>query len=265
MSFFQNYGTKRRLAHLTDTWNRLRGYLDADPSGAAPGSEDAFLDLKKEIGQGLTVLFSDFGSAALNREAEQSAGRIRNLLNGIPTLASLKAAQAKDPEGLHKAWHGVFLVLSELSGAKLPKAAKPATGRSPIMTGSRMPYSGSPSMFRRRWHLLGWVGPLFGVVFKLVAFVAILSIAFFFAEKSGLFGGVTDTTGGTGTTPATTNPVLKAVGQTWQSTQNWARTTFPTFYGTIHEYYTANPDTGVIILVAMGGLFLGYLLFIRIR
>ncbi len=268
MSFLQNYGTKRRLAHMTDTWNRLRGYLDADPSGVALGSEDAFLALKKDIGQGLTVLFSDFGSAALNREAEQAAGRIRNLLNGIPTLASLRAAQAKDPEGLHKAWHGVFLVLSELSGAKLPKAAKPATGRSPIMTGARMPYSGTPSMFRRRWNLFGWVGALFGVVFKLAAFVAILAIALFFAEKSGLFGGVTDTTGTTGltgTTPATSNPVLKAVGQTWQSAQNWARTTFPTFYGTIHEYYKAHPDTGVIILVAMGGLFLGYLLFIRIR
>jgi hypothetical protein len=64
---------------------------------------------------------------------------------------------------------------------------------------------------------------------------------------------------------ATTNPVLKAIGQGWQSAQNWARTTFPTFYSTLHEYYKANPDTGVIILVAVGGLFLGYLLFIRIR
>jgi hypothetical protein len=269
MSFFQNYGTKRRLAHLTDTWNRLRGYLEADPSGASPGSEDAFLELKKDIGQGLTVLFTDFGSPSLNREAEQAAGRIRNFLNGIPTLASLRASQAKDPEGLHKAWHGVFLVLSELSGAKLPKATKPVVARSPIMTGSRMPYSGSPS-YRRHFRVFGWVGPLIGVIFKVAAFVAILSIALFFAEKSGFFGGPAQTgqTGAAGTTggvTATTNPVLKAIGQGWQSAQNWARTTFPTFYSTLHEYYKANPDTGVIILVAVGGLFLGYLLFIRIR
>ena len=264
MSFFQNYGTKRRLAHLTDTWNRLRGYLDADPSGAALGSEDAFLALKRDIGQALTVLFSDFGAAALNREAEQAAGRIRNLLNAVPSLSSLKSAQAKDPEGLHKAWHGVFLVLSELSGARLPKGAKPAAARSAIMTGARMPYSGAPSMFRRRWHLLGWVGPLFGVIFKLAAFVAILSIALFFAEKAGLFGNV-EPTAGAKTTTTTTNPVLASIGRTWQHAQNWAAVTFPSLYGTLHEYYKVHPDTGVIILVAVGGIFLGYLLFIRIR
>lgn len=261
MSFLQNYGTKRRLAHLTDTWNRFRSHLDADLSGsAAHMSEEEFLNLKKEIGQALTVLFSDFGSPALNREAEQTAGRIRNFLNSVPTLASLKTALQKDNEGVQKSWHGVWLVLNELTGAKLPKAPKPA--RSPIMTGARMPYSGAPSMFRRRFRLFGWVGPLFGLVFKVVALIAILSIALFFAEKSGFFGGIEPTTGAT--TPAK-HQILAWIGQQWQGAQAWVRTTFPTLYNTLHDYYVANPDTGVIILVAVGGIFLGYLLFIRIR
>jgi hypothetical protein len=263
MSFLQNYGTKRRLAHLTETWNRLRGLLDSDIAGsAAQVSEEEFLDLKKDIGQALTVLFSDFGASALNREAEQAAGRIRNFLNSIPTLSSLRTALQKDPEGVQKAWHSVFLVLNELSGAKLPKTTKPVPQRSAIMTGAKMPYSGAPSMFRRRFTLFGWVGPFLALIFKLVALVAILSIALFFVEKAGFFGGTEPNTGAT--MPAK-NQVFAWIGQQWQAAQSWAKTTFPGFYTTVSEYYKANPDTGVIILVAVGGIFLGYLLFIRIR
>ena len=77
---FENMMTKRRLAKLSEAWDRLRGYMDADPSRALPGSEEDFLTLKKEIGQALNVLHSDFGSGAMNREAESAdIARVRGV------------------------------------------------------------------------------------------------------------------------------------------------------------------------------------------
>jgi hypothetical protein len=260
MSFLDSYGTKRRLGQLAAAWERLRPYVEAEPAGAElDAPEEEFLNLKRDIGQALAVLQEDFGSSNMNREAEQGAAKIRALLTNVPTLASLKAQLSRDSEGVQRAWHAVFLTLSELQGAKPPK---PVKTKSAILIGgmTRMPMSGDPRLLRRRWHLVRGIGQIVTLATKTVAFVAVLAIALFFAERAGLFGR-TDAASGQRAAPA--NAIAAAAGQAWQSAQDWARATFPDVYGTMKGYYARDPGTGVIILVMLAGIFVGYLLFVR--
>ncbi len=259
MSLLENYGTKKRLGNLADAWERLRPLVGHDSGGPEPEfSEEEFLNLKKEIGLALPILQEDFGSSNLNREAEQTAARIRTLLNNIPSLAGLKAALARDPDGLQRAWHSVFLALSELRGAKPPKKQK-APGH--MAMGMGMPMSGEPRYMRRGWRIGRPIRQFFIFVFKLIAFVGVLAVALFFAERAGLFGQVNATTG---LKAPTANVIMAKVGATWQKTQDWAARTYPDVYNTLKSYYARDPGTGVVIIAMVALVFVGYLLFIRI-
>lgn len=261
MTFLESYGTKRRLGQLAHAWERLRPFIEAEPSGAElEVSEEAFLALKKEIGQALAVLHEDFGSSHLNREAELAAAKIRTLLGNLPSVGALKTALSRDPDGVQRSWHAVFLSLAELQGARPPKAEKLRRGGLLSAGAGAVPMSGEPRSFRRRWHLGLGIRRFAGFLTKLVAFVAVLSIALFFAERAGVFGKVDPATG----QRATASGPAGSVGKVWQAAQDWASKQFPALYNTMAEYYTRDPGTGVIILVMLAGLFVGYLLFIRV-
>lgn len=259
MSFLDSHGTKRRLGQLAGAWERLRPFVEAEPSGPELDvSEDAFLALKKEIGQSMAVLHDDFGSSNLNREAELTAAKVRTLLTAMPSVGILKSTLTRDPDGVQRAWHAVFLALSELQGAKPPKAQKMKPMA--IGMGMGMPMSGEPRYFRRRWHVTRTISQAVTFGLKVVAFAAVLAIALFFAERSGLFGRVDPASG---QQVSTANAVLARVGQAWQSAQQWLAVQFPDLYNTVAGFYTRDPGTGVVILVMIAGIFVGYLLFIR--
>jgi hypothetical protein len=139
------------------------------------GSASEFLQIKREVLGALSSLDGGFGSAALDREAEQAANRIRYLLAQIPTLEHVELWLERDSHGLARAWHGVFLHLSVLSGVstrRLPLSAF-VSGASRVALG---PARAGGSVETRRAFAFG------GLIRGAIALVVVVA-TFVFAER----------------------------------------------------------------------------------
>jgi hypothetical protein len=125
VSLLESYRRDREVTRLARAWHQIHPYLHVNEAGRQPGAANEFLRIKWEIVSALPSLEGGFGSTGLDREAEQAANRIRYLLAQISTLEHVELWLERDAHGLARAWHGVFLHLSVLSGA--------ATRRSPLV------------------------------------------------------------------------------------------------------------------------------------
>lgn len=253
------YSTKRDLAKLSKLWDRMRAYVDVDPKAGEAGSDDDFLALKREIGQAMVALESDFGSSRLNREAENAASRIRHFLGQLPTLSSLREVLTRDQQNLQKSWHAVFLILAELSGARynLRSALSPAPA-----TYSASPMSGEPRHRSRSMPMFRFVGSIVRVVMTIVMIVGVLAIVLFLTESAGFFGS-RDPNTGAWIVPS--NPLLAQIGMFWQGFRTWATTNLAFISTPLAGFYALHPDIAAVLLVAILGIFVGYLIFIRAK
>jgi hypothetical protein len=254
------YSTKRDLARLSKLWDRMRTYVDVEHgAGPGPGSEEDFLALKREIGQAMVALESDFGSSRLNREAENAGSRIRHFLGQIPTLGSLNEFLTRDQQNLQKSWHAVFLILAELSGARY----KLRVGSSPApATYAASPMSGEPRRRGSSLPMFRFVGSIVRVVMTLVMIVAVLAIVLFLTESAGFFGSRDPNTGAW---IAPSNPILGQIGAFWQGFRGWASMNLAFITAPLAGFYAMHPDIAAVLLVAILGIFVGYLIFIRAK
>ena len=122
MSLLESYRHDRQVTRLANAWHRLHPYLHVSEAGRDRGSADDFLEIKREIVSLIPALDGGFASTALDRDAEQAAIRIRHLVAQISTLEHVDLWLERDAHGLARAWHGVFLHLSVLSGASAKRS-----------------------------------------------------------------------------------------------------------------------------------------------
>lgn len=252
------YSTKRDLAKLSKLWDRMRAYVDAEQGGGA-GSEEDFLALKREIGQSMVALEADFGSSRLNREAENAASRIRHFLGQLPTLASLTEVLKRDQQNMQKSWHAVFLILAELSGARY--TLRTTRGPAPA-TYSASPMSGEPRRRSSSLPVLRFVGSIVRVVMTVVMIVAVLAIVLFLTESAGFFGS-RDPNTNAWIQPS--NPILAQIGTFWQGFRAWVTTNLAFISTPLAGFYAMHPDIAAVLLVAILGIFVGYVIFIRAK
>ncbi len=259
---------ENRLQHLARAWDKLREHVLATGSVSTPEAEENFLALKREIGQELNALQVQFGSADLNREAGQAAARIRHFLAQAPTLKSLEVARDKDREAMEKAWHGVFLILAELSGAE---QTKPASGP---MFQSR-PRASAPAAAV----MLGWPrakpsrsNPLLRIVttigrwlVMLVLLGVILLLGYIIAEKLFLLGMPKQYLSAI---PGA-EPLVTRVGELWQQSTHgfdtFATRIAPGFYLPAAAYIRTHPANVEIGLFLFAAMLVCYMIFIRTR
>lgn len=259
MNFLEEYRIKKDFARLSRLWDRMRAYIEANHTKGTSGTDEEFLELKKEIGQALVVLQHDFGSAAMNNEAENAAMRIRSFLAQLPTVAKLDSTLTRDQEGLQKAWHGIFLILCELSGT-IGRARRSGVGGGSAKA-RYAPVSGEPRAMRRRLHIARPIGSLFRIAFTVLALGVLLWIVLFLSQSAGLLGTVDPE----GKWLPPQNAVLAHLGAIWQSAKSWAIMTVPGIYLPLAGIYAAHPQTSVIVMVGLAFLFVGYVLFIRAK
>lgn len=264
---------ENRLLDLARAWDALHAHVVASGSAATPEAEAGFLALKREIGQGLSALQGPFGSADLNREAGQAAARIRYFLSQVPTLKSLEAAREKDREGLEKAWHGVFLILAELSGAPAAATAAAAgAGDGPRIAPRAR--TGSPQAAP-----LGWPRPrktrssaplriattAARWLVMIVLLGVILLLAYIIAEKLfelGLPKQYLSAIPGAETVVARAETLWR---QGTAGLESLATRFAPGFYLPATAYIRTHPDNVEIGLFLFAAMLVGYLLFIRTR
>ncbi|MFN0149518.1 MAG: hypothetical protein ACKVU1_02270 [bacterium] len=261
---------ENRLQHLARAWDKMRGHVLATGSASTPEAEENFLALKREIGQELNALQVQFGSADLNREAGQAAARIRHFLAQAPTLKSLEIARDKDREGMEKAWHGVFLILAELSGAA---QARPANGAQ-ILGRSRASAQSAASAA-----MLGWPrakasrsNPLLRIattvgrwIVMLVLLGVILLLGYIIAEKLFLLGMPKQYISAI---PGAEGFVARA-GEFWQQTTQavdaFAKQIAPGLYLPAAAYIRTHPANVEIGLFLFAAMLVCYMIFIRTR
>lgn len=260
---------ENRLQYLARAWDKMRAHVVAGGAAAGPEAEAGFLALKREIGQDLSALQAPFGSADLNREAAQAAARIRHFLSQVPTLKSLEIAREKDREGLEKAWHGVFLILAELSGAAQasPASAPHVEGRA--RAGARAPQAmplGWPQPQKPRSNrLLRAATTVARWLVMIVLLGVILLLGYIIAEKLFQLGLPKQYLSAI---PGAENVVARAEALWRQSTAGFetlATQMAPGFYLPVAAYIRTHPDNVEIGLFLFAALLVGYLLFIRTR
>jgi len=260
-----------RLHVLARAWDKMREHVLANGSASTPEAEEGFLALKREIGQELSALQAQFGSADLNREAGQAAARIRHFLSQVPTLKSLELAREKDREGLEKAWHGVFLILAELSGApqsKLAPAHAPASfapGRARASASAAYP-PGWPRPKQTRSNPLLQIATTAGRWLVMIVLLGvILLLAYIIAEKLFQLGLPKEYISAVPGAEAFVARVESLWRQSTAGFDTLATRLAPGFYLPAAAYIRTHPDNVEIGLFLFAAMLVGYLIFIRTR